>query len=712
MTRRPGRLSLLLLPVLFGLLSQVMPGQAQQSGSNRYAFADTTLLRDTLGLDFRALFPTADSLQMTPDTLRAYMVRYRLSIPRLLVMADSLGMPVDSVGPVLLRERFNPLAQGGPGGRRAVTDFRYTSGYNILRSSSTWTNGSDYNLTVGKLFLRNGTNINMDRYNTGGRVSLRQTRQSTTETGWKLSPDFSLGGRANLERFDSRDPGSTNNEGETKNEFQFSTRTRQRPSKGINSEINLFTGLLDLKNVSQIKRGFSGDLNGRIRATSGTWLSNDLFGQMTGNLSQTRRPSSLTELATHDLSSNLRGTLGIYQNAPVGLNLTYAVRRTRVETPTEADTVNRIVTQSDAVDATVRLRRDNDRFLNLTGNLGRSAQLSGVRNDHGAKANGRYALRGWILDANYSDTRTQSRFPRRNRAFGYNETVLGTSADGVLQRQFSPKMTGKLTSSIGLTQYRYVATADSASPPVPRDSYRQGYGSELLYNRSERLNTGLKLDVGLTRSINLPAKSTSSNNDTRSYRGEWRWSYRLFKGLTVAQTNQISADYYFYPFAAARNQLALDYNTITNLAAVITPRLNIDLSHNARQQPRGDYLRLADGHEYFRRADGNENFTLRSRVTYSPSPALSLSLSPEYLASNRTGTSNGVEVPQRSNRRLNFSGQAILNLKLGQKGQLSGNIGRTYYADRTTTYSSGEPKIAPLGQQDYWNGSLQLTWQL
>lgn len=712
MTRRPGRLSLLLIPVFIGLLSQAMPSRAQQSGSARYAFADTTLLRDTLGLDFRALFPTADSLQMTPDTLRAFMVRYRLSIPRLLAVADSLGMPVDSVGPVLLRESFNPLASRAEGGRRVSNDFRYTSGYNIQRSSSTWTNGSDYNLTVGKLFLRNATNINMDRYTTGGRVSLRQTRQSTTETGWKLSPDFSLGGRANLERFDAIDPGSTNNEGERKNEFQFSTRTRQRPLKGLTSEINLFTGLLDLNNVSQVKRGFSGDLNGRIRAVRGSWLSHDIFGQLTGNASRTRRPSSLNELATRDLSSNLRGTLGLYQNAPVGLNLTYSMRRTRVETATEADTINRILTENDAVDATVRLRKDNDRFLNLAGNLGRSELSSGTRRDQGAKANGRYALRGWILDGSYTNTETSSRFPRRNRAFGYNETVQANSSDGILQRQFTPKMTGKFTASIGLTQYRYVATADSASPPVPRDSYRQGYGGELLYNRSERLNTGLKLDVGLSRTINIPARSTASNSDTRSYRGEWRWSYRLFRGLTVAQTNQITADYFFYPFAIARNQLALDYNTITNLAAVITPRLNIDLSHSARQQPRGDYLRLADGNEYFRRADGNENFTLRSRVTYSPSPALSLSLSPEYLASDRTGTSNGVEVRQRSNRRLNFSGQAVLNLKLGQKGQLSGNIGRTYYADRTTTYSNGEPKIAPLGEQDYWNGSLQLTWQL
>lgn len=712
MTRRPGRLSLLLLPVLVGLLSHAMPSGAQQASSGRFAFADTTLLRDTLGLDFRALFPTADSLQLTPDTLRAYMVRYRLSIPRLLAVADSLGMPVDSVGPVLLRESFNPLAQRGAGDRSIANTFRYTSGYNVARSSSNWTNGSEYGLAVGKLYLRNNTNINMDRFTSGGRLSLRQQRQSSTEAGWKLSPDFSLGGRANLDRFDSRDPRSTNNEGETKNEFQLSTRTRQRPIRGVTSELNLFTGLLDLRNVSQLKRGLSSDVNGRIRAVRGNWISNDLFGQVTGNASRTRRPSSLNELATRDLSSSLRGTLTLYQNAPVGLNLNYVTRRTRVETPTEADTVNRIVTENDAVDATVRLRRDNDRFLNLSGNLGRSELSSGTRNDHGAKATGRYALRGWILDANYGDTHTESRFPRRNRAFGYNEAVQGNNADATLQRQFSAKLTGKLNASIGLTQSRYVATADSASPPVPRDSYRQAYGGEVLYNQSQRLTTGIKLDVGLTRTINLPSRSTSSNSDTRSYRAEWRWSYRLFRGLTVAQTNQISADYFFYPFAITRNQLALDYNTITNLAAIITPRLNIDLSHNARQQPRGDYQRLDGGQEYFRRADGNENFTLRSRVTYSPSPALSLSLAPEYLASDRTGTSNGIEVPQRANRRLNFTGQALLNLRLGQKGQLTGNIGRTYYADRTTTYSSGVAEISPVAEQDYWNGSLQLTWQL
>ena len=47
---RSRRLALLLLPAALELILAVLPGHAQQAASSRYAFADTTLLRDTLGL--------------------------------------------------------------------------------------------------------------------------------------------------------------------------------------------------------------------------------------------------------------------------------------------------------------------------------------------------------------------------------------------------------------------------------------------------------------------------------------------------------------------------------------------------------------------------------------------------------------------------------------------------------------------------------------
>src|SRR5215471_15036971 len=125
---RPARLLLLVFPLALGLLSSVLPGRAQQAPQGRFAFADTTLLRDTLGLSFGNLFPLADSLGMNPQDLRDLSVRYRYTLERLLKLSDSLHVVVDSVGPVMQRERFNPLATSA---RRTGNQFSYKSSYDI-----------------------------------------------------------------------------------------------------------------------------------------------------------------------------------------------------------------------------------------------------------------------------------------------------------------------------------------------------------------------------------------------------------------------------------------------------------------------------------------------------------------------------------------------------------------------------------------------------
>src|SRR5262249_25667775 len=160
-------------------------------------------------------------------------------------------MRVDSVGPYLDRERFNALNASG----KNENTFRYNSSYSVAQSSSSWGNGSDWNLTRRSLVLHNLTSINFDRYQAGQFTSLRQTRSSVTEAGWKINKDVSVGGRADLEGFDSHDPTSINNEAETKSIFELTTRTRQRPRSGMTSELNLFGGFLDLTNSRQVKRG-------------------------------------------------------------------------------------------------------------------------------------------------------------------------------------------------------------------------------------------------------------------------------------------------------------------------------------------------------------------------------------------------------------------------------------------------------------------------
>jgi hypothetical protein len=145
---------------------------------------------------------------------------------------------------------------------------------------------------------------------------------------------------------------------------------------------------------------------------------------------------------------------------------------------------------------------------------------------------------------------------------------------------------------------------------------------------------------------------------------------------------------------------------------VITPRFSINLNHNASSQPSGNWVVLEDGLHYLRQADENQNYGLDATLVYTPIPGLSLNLLPQYFSSNRTGTVNGVSVPQRTGKTLNFSGGMSLNIDLGSRAHLTGDIRRTYRGSENTIYTNGVARPSPTSETDYWNGSMQLTWSL
>jgi len=711
---RAGRLAILLLPAALEVVLAIIPGHAQQAVSSRYAFADTTLLRDTLGLHFDRLFPVADSLNLTPDTLRALSVRYRWTLKRLVWLADSLRMPVDSVGVYLDRERFNPLASTVG----QLTTFRYSSGYTVQQTSNTWSNTGDYKLVLGSLFLQNTTTIQIDRYTAGTLTSLRQTRSSGTEGGWRFSPDFSLGARANLDRFNSHDPGSTNNQNESKNDFQLSIRTRQQPWPALRSEMNFFSGLLDLSNFQQVKRGASADLNGTLRLQS-RLITHDLSGQINGNLSRTRTPDAPSSARTSDLSNNLRGTLGLLPGKPVGLNLNYSIRSIRVETPTDSGTTREVRTFNSSADATVRLRQNNDRYLNATGRYGTQNQEQGGtlnstsgRQDLGFGLDGRFLLAGWNLESRFSLTNTRSEYPNRATTGGYGESLKVATIDATLTRSLTRKILLRASGGVSLNSYRYYLIGMYPNPPVDHDQYRQNYRIESQYTGSARFNSGLVLDVTRNVLVNIPAGSTTSNSVANSYRAEWRWSYRLLPGLTATQNNSLSADYIHFNYLPASDRLSLDFSTATSLNAVLSPRFTMDVRHNLKHQPGGTYTEFPDGISYLSRSEVNDNSTLSARLAYTPSPVLSLFMQPDYVAGERDASQSGTLIPTRSNRSLNFSAGASLNLPLGAKGRITGDILRTYRADRSINYTDGVPMPQPGTESDFWNGSLQFSWEL
>ena len=181
--------------------------------------------------------------------------------------------------------------------------------------------------------------------------------------------------------------------------------------------------------------------------------------------------------------------------------------------------------------------------------------------------------------------------------------------------------------------------------------------------------------------------------------------------LTATQRNTLGANYTSYDFLTNADRLALDYATTTSLNAVLTPRLSIDLNHSGELQPSGSWVRFADGLYYLQPSDKSRTFTLSTRIQYTPAPALAFTFEPTYRATDRDGATNGVTTPQRRGRTLNFIGTASLNLPVGRGGTLSGNVGRTYFADRSTTFTSGVPNPSPLSQLDYWTGSLQFSWR-
>jgi hypothetical protein len=715
---RLRRLSILLVPMLLGLASLSRPGRAQTTPA-RYAFADTTLLRDTLGLHFVRLFPLADSLRLTPDTLRALSIRYVYTLERLVVLADSLGMPVDSVGPFLKREKNNVLTLRDAGS----STFHYMSGYSLGQSNSRWQNSSDWRFSRRGLLLTNTTDISMERYLAGQFTSLRQTRVSTTEAGWRVSSDMSIGGKADLHRFDSHDPNSASNENTSDDSYQFSLRSRQRPRPGVSSEINVLSGLLNQLNSQQIKRGISNEINGRVRSHSGDWISNEVDGRLVANFAKTRLPGSGVSANAHDQATDIHGTLSVLENSPTSFNLNYVIKDSRVQAPTDSGRTQEVRSKNNSLDGTLRLRRGAARYVNITGHLGNLQQVQNSsqdlvlssessRNDLGTGLEAHLDTRSWQISGHFALNGALSKFPNRDVTGGYGESLFVRSIDATIGRSLGTRVVAQASGTVSLSSYRYLRIGSYRTLPVNNDQYRQSYRVQATYTPSAKGRTTVALDVIRSLAINLPAASTAGNNEDRTYRAEWSWTYQLLPMLTATQRNLISADYLFYNFSPTNNRLTLDYSSVTGLNAVLTPRLTLDLTHNARQQPSGLYVVGNDGIEAFGRSDESRSYSLLARVAYTPVRGLSLSLEPNYLSIQRSGTSNGVLVPQRSTNTLNFSGGASLNLALGQRTHLTGDIRRVVRADRATLYTSGVAQLSPLSQTDFWTSSLILTWDM
>jgi hypothetical protein len=709
------KLSLLL--VALGLAAAwYLPGRAQVDTTGRYAFADSTLLRDTLGLHFGGLFQLADSLEMTPDTLRALSIRYRLRLARLVALADSLHVPVDSVGVTIEREGFNPLAARVA----SVSAFDYNTTYSLLIAQSTWGNVANYNLVSGPLFVRNTTNIALSRFQATN--SVYQTRLSRTEVGWRLSPSLSVGGLADLNRTDSDDPSGLTPVHDKVDRYQFSLHNRLILVGGFTTQLDALLGGLDQRTTSLTKQGLSAQVNARARQAIGRWFTHEVSGRLQPDFAHTQLLANGVRNTAPDFVGGVDGTLTLFNAALVGMRTTYSLSKSDVGSggqgsPGSVDTVLSRTKQSRAsLEAALRTKLGQDGYLNLTQSLSSTntvLNLNGPSSTRSAQisADGRTTWRGWAVEGRFqtgAGHTERSVGPTSGLAEDSNTRLL----EGAMNRRFFQRLIGRLSAHIGLTSVRDAAIGNYGSPPPSRDDGQQSYKIEgvLPFNKNAA-STDLSFEVLRDHLVNIPSAATSANNTARTYRAQWHWTYRLLAGLTASQINTLSAIYTSYDFLNGADRATFDFGTNTTLNAVLTPRLSIDLNHKSDDRPSGNWTRLADGFYYLQPSDQSRNFELAANIRYTPSPVLSLNFGPDYLALKSDGATHGVVLPIRRQHTLVFNGTASLNLPVGRGGLLTGTLGRTYRADRTAEFTSGVPAPAPLGQTDYWNASLQFSWK-
>jgi len=729
------RLAPFLLPIFFAPLLMSQPGRAQTPDSNAgYAFADTTLLRDTLGLSFPRLFRLADSLHEAPDTLRALSIRYRWTLGHLVELADSLGTVVDSVGPILTRERFNPLLN-----QASTNQLNYQSLFAVDQQSNQWTNSLNYNFSRGGFIATSLTTVYNSNTKTAGSINRYSTTSSATTLSWRVRRDLSAGVSANLNGVANNTPGSIDNLANTNNNFGLTLGYNRQSKRGLATRLNFIGGVVDASQVDQSKRGLSGEVNGSARYLRGSWFTSDLNARVAGNVARLSTPFSddgipgPDAVRTHDLSTDLRGVLGLWPSSPIGVNVNYRFNNQRVATAgaVVVDTVNfakpgvQSINVQDAnngtngVDATIRLRRDSDRQINFTGNLGTTSNatagaLSSIKtvDNSGVGANGNYLIGHWTLQGAFSAARTVSAFPRFAPTGGYQENQEANSLNGSAVWNASQAFTVQFLASIGLTSFRYETIGSYLTTPVPHDQYSQSYSIWPKLVLSRALSTDVRLEVQRSQFINIPATSTASNNEGHTYRATWNWSLLMFEGFTVNQSNQLGAVYTFYPFVPTSNRLALNFSTLTSLRAVLNPRLTINSDVTFTTQPSGNYLPQVPGDptEYFSRADEDNTRQLNVLLSYTPAHAISFRFGPQYLAIDRNSTVNGVLGPERKSRSLQLVGGGNLNVPVAKGCTLTGTIDRTYRANRSTSFGPTASTQTPLSESDFWNGSLTLNW--
>ena len=707
----------------------------------RYATWDTTLVRDTLGLTFERLFPLSDSLRVKPEDLKFLSTRWRWSLGRLVKMADSMDVPIDSVGPIIDRERFNPLANVS-----TRTSMSYVSRYSPSASGDDWQNTLDHTLVHGAIVSNSHVDIDLHQNGRGGSNGRTEARTATSTINWKFSPRYSLGTSLSSIRNDNVSPSGLYGRADRNNALGLVANSRPPSWRGFTPNLS---GTFDLNNVDQIgfqKRGWRVSSQGQLQYSS-PWVSHNL--QLRGSSSDFSAsptdPDPLDEIfypnaRTRESDAHLGGTLTALRGKPVEFNLNYQLDNTRIHsltavndttrqfvpdttttiTPHTNSPLNRSATST--VNAQVRIQPVSYGSMDLGWKTGSSSTenttlvTSNNSGDNTAlTASSRLDLVGGItVQGNFTSSKDDVRYPKRDfPRGGYAQNQHRHDLGGTITVPVAALFTMTVETDIQLTSLRYSRLGNPLSIPVANDNASQFYRIQISPPAiKQRLSNTIGLKVSRSQQVNLPAASTAGNTSERTYSASWSWSYLLLSGLTANQTNSLVADYTSFPFAPTGNNVSLNYTTITTIDANVGPRLNIHTTHTSQFQPKGNYRPLvpADPAEYLSLSDEFQNYALDMNINYSVLPPfLTLNAHPSYAANTRSTSQSGALSPQRKSKSLNFGWGASVNIPVTSKGSLQGSLSRTDNSSRQIEYDASGMHVRPRSSTQSLFGTMTFT---
>jgi hypothetical protein len=662
--------------------------------------------------------PWADPLDPThfhPDSLWAD----RLAADSARAYRDSLRL-VQGAAEALSAD---PLTRSGR------PQFSYNATYSIGQNNTSWVNTARYSQLVDRLALTNSTDITLDRYYSGGAESPRQTRNSTTELLYRISPNLRLGGRANLFRFLSASTGLlTTSDREDKDEYQLSSRAEVRPTPFMRGELNVFGGYIDNQRPSYFRKGFSGDVNGRVNFTGRNLASLDVSGQANGNSTRATLNEATAEQAqTHDRNRMVRGSLALLPGYKIGMALNGSRRNIQTQTPitlpSGATQLQEVLTHSGDLAATLQGRWTTERsflvgrrFFEESRDYNVQTSQSSGRDDAAWNAELHDLRWGTKLDVVFSTSENENDYSLRTTSTGspagYVEQGVSRSLEATLSRSLGTRLTGRVRGQVRLTQSRYEPVPNSSVTLADRDLATQSILLEARYNPGRRWNTSLTYQQDLNENVNLDPSQSGNNFDEHIYRLTWNWSYALSSRFTANQRNSANANYRLHTFRPASDRVRIEYNIVTTLEGTLSSRFRMTVTHSARYQPEGQYVvDPLTGVESFYKSDESRLYSLDTRFSYSPAAWLTLNLNPIYQNDQRLSAQADQMRLLRSSANLRVLGGVAVNRRVGAHGNLSGDLNRSYVADRATSYTSaGEPIPGEGTEVDYWQGRLDFTW--